>query len=58
MSLTILEVLENADYNLQNMRLPMQLELAKEQLHNALKLIDNGKELDDDFNEEDLKVEL
>lgn len=54
MSLTILEVLENADYNLQNQTIPLQVILAKEQLHNALKLINKGKKLEDDFNEEDL----
>jgi len=54
MSLSILEVLENADYNLQNARLPMQIDLAKRQLNNALKLINKGKTLEDTFNEEDL----
>lgn len=49
MSLTILEVLENADYNLQNARLQLQIDMAKEQLHNALELLNEGKTLEDEF---------
>lgn len=49
MSLTIREVLENADYNLQNARMDIQITLAKEQLHNAMMQLDEGKGLDDDF---------
>lgn len=49
MSLTILEVLQNADYNLQNTKLDIQIDMAKEQLHNALKEIEKGKSLDDVF---------
>jgi rRNA maturation endonuclease Nob1 len=52
MSLTILEVLENADYNLQNAKMQMQIELAKSQLHNALKKIDEGKTLEDIYYED------
>lgn len=55
MSLTILEVLENASYNLQNMHSPaIQLPMAKEQLKNAIKLLNDGKDLYDEFKEEDL----
>lgn len=56
MSLTILEVLENADYNLQEAKLPMQIEIGKDQLHNALDLIDQGMTLEDDFDESKLKT--
>jgi hypothetical protein len=49
MSLTILEVLENADYNLQKAQIPMQIEMGKSQLHNALILLNKGKTLEDDF---------
>lgn len=55
MSLTIHEVLENADYNLQNAKFQTQIDLAREQLHNALQLLDKGKTLEDDFREEDLE---
>ena len=55
MSLTILEVLENADYNLQNAKMDFQIHLAKEQLHNALEQIDQGKGLEDTFTNEDKK---
>jgi len=49
MSLTIMEVLENADSNLQRARMPIQIEMAKSQLHNALDLINQGFKLEDDF---------
>ena len=58
MSLTILDVLRNVAYNLNEAELnkdglmPMRLSLAKEQLKNALYLIDeHDKELLDDFEE-------
>ena len=51
MSLSILEVLENADYNLQNAKIPAQVEIAKVQLHNALELLNKGMKLEDDFDE-------
>ena len=51
MSLTILEVLENADYNLQNAKMELQIDVAKSQLHNALTLLNEGFTLEDDFNE-------
>ena len=39
---TIFEAIENADYNLQNAQLPMQIEIGKEQLHNAYILLGKG----------------
>jgi len=43
MSVSILEALQNADYNLNNaMKMPMLLPLVKEQLHNATVLLDKG----------------
>lgn len=51
MSITILEVLENADYNLQNQQLDIHVDIAKEQLHNALTALNNGYSLDDDYDE-------
>jgi len=55
--MTILEVLENADYNLQNAEIDMQIQMAKEQLHNALILISKGLGLEDEFDEEKLTSE-
>lgn len=55
MSLTILDVLRNAEYNLKNGQLPMQKEMATRQLSNALYLInEKDKGLYDTFNEDDL----
>ena len=51
MSLTIYEVLCNARYNLENAVFPFQIEMAKEQLANALDAIDNGKTLNDVWEE-------
>lgn len=43
MSVSIIEALQNADYNLDNaMKIPMLLPLVKEQLHNATVLLDKG----------------
>lgn len=43
MSVSILEALQNADCNLENaVRMPMLLPLVKEQLHNAVTLLDKG----------------
>jgi hypothetical protein len=49
MSLSLLEVLQNADYNLQNAFHPMQLESGKRQLHNAVVLLDKGYNLGETF---------
>ena len=54
MSLTILEVLECAEYNLSNQKIPMQKDMGLRQLRNAIKLLSDGKTPKDDFNEEDL----
>ena len=51
MRLTIYEVLCNARYNLENAVFPLQVEMAKEQLANALDAIDNGKTLNDVWEE-------
>lgn len=53
MTISIFEVLLNAQHNLKS---PMgfQKELGMNQLDNAIKLIENGKTLNDDFNEADL----
>ena len=51
MRLTIYEVLCNARYNLDNAVFPFQIEMAKEQLANALDAIDNGKTLNDVWEE-------
>ena len=48
MSLTILEVLENAEFNL---NYEHGKKVAKEQLHNVIVLLDKGYDAFDDFNE-------
>lgn len=49
MSVTILETLENAKYNLDNVaRMPMLLPLVKEQLHNAIELLNKGYDIFDE----------
>ena len=56
MSVTILEVLQNAEYNLKNAVMPMQLKIGIDQLSNAIYLlVEKEKGLYDDFNEDDLK---
>lgn len=43
MSVSILEALENANYNLDNLaKMPMLLPLVKEQLNNAIVLLEKG----------------
>ena len=43
MSASIIEALQNADYNMDNaMKMPMLLPMVKEQLHNATVLLDKG----------------
>ena len=51
MSLTIGEVLGNAEYNLRNAYIPMQTAIGKEQLKNYNLLIDAGYSEDNDFDE-------
>jgi hypothetical protein len=48
MSLTIIGVLQNADYNL-HAKMPFQHELGKEQLRNALSALENGYGIYEDF---------
>lgn len=56
MSLTILEVLQNAEYNLKNGTMVFQKELGLKQLSNAIYLMDEKEKLpDDEFNESDLE---
>ena len=56
MSITIIEVLENAQYNLEG-NVPMQISMAKEQLGNAIKTLENGYDAFDDYNEDMLTTE-
>ncbi len=43
MSVSIMEALQNANYNLDNVaRIPMLLPMVKEQLNNAVTLLDKG----------------
>jgi len=44
--ITIIDILRNADYNLQKNGL-IGLEVGKEQLHRAVELLEEGKELYD-----------
>ena len=49
MAVTILEALQNADYNLTNaMKMPALLPLVKKQLHNATELLDRGYSINDE----------
>jgi hypothetical protein len=57
MSLTVGEVLENANYNLQNARIPIQIEIGKNQLENYRLAKDLGADDDDDWAEWEEKVE-
>lgn len=50
MSVTILEVLQNAKFNLvDNLRLPLSQAVGREQLKNAVTLLEKGYQLDEDF---------
>lgn len=43
MAVSIMEALQNANYNLDNLKsMPMLLPMVKEQLNNAVTLLDNG----------------
>lgn len=49
MSVTILEALQNAEINIKNgMRVPPILEIAKQQLHNAIVLLEKGYAIADE----------
>ena len=56
MSLTILEVLRNAEYNLKHAVHPAQAKMGMDQLSNAIFLLDDlDKDILDEFNETDLE---
>lgn len=55
MSITIIEVLENALYNLQKRVFEPQRKVGLNQLENAIILLKNGRSPFDDFNEDKLK---
>lgn len=48
MSVTILEALQNANYNIRNASMTFQLQMGKEQLNNAVTLLDKGYDLYDE----------
>jgi hypothetical protein len=59
MGLTIKEVLDNAEYNMTyNRHIYFAQEIAREQLSNANKLLNNGYDLYDDFDESWEKLKL
>lgn len=53
--MTIFEVLQNAQYNLSENGV-LGIEIAKNQLNNAVGLLEQGYELEDDF-DESMKLE-
>ena len=55
MGLSILEVLQNAQYNLKVSRPSFQKRMGKEQLDNAILLLENGKDIKDQYDEYELK---
>ena len=57
MTLSILEVLENAKHNLGPRVMPFQRTIGMEQLSNAIELLFNGKLPDDEFDEKDLDAQ-
>lgn len=44
MSLSVLEVLMNAKHNLENAVMPVQIEIGKEQLRNAIAQLENDSD--------------
>jgi len=49
MAVSILEALQNANYNLDNLaRMPMLFNLVKAQLNNAIVLLEKGYSIDDE----------
>jgi hypothetical protein len=52
MSVSIMEVLYNAQYNLCEAKMPFQIALGKEQLNNAIKALESGKSLDDEYEDD------
>lgn len=57
MSLTVGEVLENANYNIQNQQIPLQGILAKQQLNNYKIAKDLGADDNDNWYDWEEKVE-
>lgn len=49
MSLSVLEVLENAKYNLENGVMPFQKDMAIEQLSNAIKQLEENSDANAEF---------
>tara|TARA_R110000822_G_scaffold7757_2_gene31499 strand:+ start:159 stop:350 length:192 start_codon:yes stop_codon:yes gene_type:complete len=58
MSLTVEEVLENADYNINNAKISFQIELGKEQLKNYKIAKQLGANDEDDWDDWEDKVEV
>ena len=56
MSLTVGEVLENAEYNINNAAIPLQIELGRQQLRNYKIAKELGADDDDDWYEWEEKV--
>ena len=48
MAVTILEALQNAHFNIVKSKLPFQWNLGKDQLHNAITLLDKGYDVYDE----------
>jgi len=57
MSLSVEEVLENANYNIQNAKISFQIEMGKEQLKNYKIAKDLGASDDDDWDDWEEKVQ-
>jgi hypothetical protein len=57
MSLTVGEVLENANYNLRNVKIDIQIEIAKSQLENYNIAKQLGADDEDDWAEWEISVE-
>jgi len=56
MSLTVGEVLENANFNFQNQQMPLQSLIAKEQLNNYKIAKELGADDNDDWDDWEAKV--
>lgn len=52
MSITVLEVLENAKFNLENSNGGFQVKIAIEQLSNAIKQLEQNSNANEEFNDE------
>lgn len=56
MAHTIMDVLKNAEYNLNNNN-PFSIMVGREQLSNAVRLLEEGYNLDDEFEQELIDTE-